>query len=178
MSKSSKKHILICGERNAGKTTLIEKLIKELDVPVYGFFTRKFKADKEGSYSIHIFSPAETEFKKTAANHVGGSDGRQCRANISAFDNLGVELLRQRPGIVVMDELGVLETGSSRFCNSVLEHLDVDGHVIATIKAKYGVEFLDKVRSHPKAELYNITVENRDSLYNELLPIIRSWNTE
>lgn len=170
-----KQHILICGERHAGKSTLIEKLMKELDVSVYGFFTRMFPDGDEGQYSIHIFSVTDTEQIRTDANHVGNSNGRQNKANIAGFDICGVELLEPRPGIVIMDELGVLETGSEKFCASVLEHLDSNEHVIAAVKAKNS-DFLNKVRNHPKAQCYEITVENRDELYKLLLPVVRSWN--
>ena len=156
-----KRHILICGERRAGKSTLIEKLIKELDKPVYGFFTRMFEPNAQGFYPIYMYSPTDTAREKTIHNHVGDCNGHQRSINISVFD-----------------ELGFMETGSPEFCESVLRHLDGDEHVIATVKARYDVEFLDKIRSHPKAQVYEITPANRDALYEELLPIVRSWNKE
>ena len=173
-----KRHILICGERRAGKSTLIEKLIKELDKPVYGFFTRMFEPNAQGFYPIYMYSPTDTAREKTIINHVGDCNGHQRSINISVFDELGVELLKKREGIVAMDELGFMETGSPEFCESVLRHLDGDEHVIATVKARYDVEFLDRVRSHPKAQVYEITPENRDAMYEELLPIVSSWNKE
>ena len=76
-----------------------------------------------------------------------------------------------------MDELGIMESASPKFCEAVLNHLDGDEHVIATVKEK-NANLLNKVRNHPKAQCYEITVENRDELYEILLPVIRSWNKE
>ena len=173
-----KRHILICGERRVGKSTLMEKLLRELDGPVYGFFTRMYELNENGRYPIYMFSPADTERLKVERNYVGDCNGHERSINISVFDELGVELLKKRDGVVAMDELGFMETGSPAFCESVLRHLDGDGHVIATVKARYDVDFLDKVRSHPNAQLYEITEENRDELCEALLPIVRSWNNE
>lgn len=172
-----KKHILICGERAVGKSTLVEKLVKHLNAPVYGFFTRMFEADESGYCPLHMFSPADTQRRRTEENHVADCNGAKPLVNTAVFDNLGMELLKKRCGVLVMDELGVMENGSPAFCEAVLHHLDGDDPIIATVKAKKS-DFLDKVRSHPKAELYYITEENRDSLYEQLLPVIQGWNNE
>lgn len=172
-----KKHILICGERAVGKSTLVEKLVKHLNVPVYGFYTRMFEANDSGYCPLHMFSPADTLCRRTDENHVADCNGAKPLVNTAVFDNLGMELLKKRCGVLVMDELGVMENGSPAFREAVLHHLDGDDPIIATVKAKKS-DFLDKVRSHPKAELYYITEENRDSLYEQLLPVIQGWNNE
>ena len=33
-------HILLCGERQVGKSTMIRRLLQENRLPVYGFMTR------------------------------------------------------------------------------------------------------------------------------------------
>lgn len=173
-----KRHILICGERCVGKSTMIEKLINEIDKPVYGFFTRMYEPNEKGFYPIYMFSPTDTVREKTDKNYVADCNGHQRSVNVAVFDDLGLELLKKQEGILVMDELGFMETGSPAFCESVLNHLDGDDHVIATVKARFDVDFLDKVRNHPKALVCEITPENRDEVYEQLLPIVRSWNRE
>lgn len=76
-------------------------------------------------------------------------------------------------GIIVMDELDFMESGSPAFCQAVMERLDGNIPVLATVKAGgVDVEFLGRVRSHPKAELYMLCPERLDELYNTLLPVI------
>ena len=76
----------------------------------------------------------------------------------------------------MMDELGFMESKAEAFTQAVIHALDVDIPVIAAVKARFDVPFLNEVRAHPKTRLYMITTENRDALFSELLPIIQSWN--
>ncbi len=49
--------------------------------------------------------------------------------------------------------------------------------MLATVRAgDLGSSFLDRVRTHPKAELYNVSPERADDLYNRLYPIVEGWN--
>ena len=92
--------------------------------------------------------------------------------------SLGVRLLEAKPdGILVMDELGFMEAEAKAFCEAVLRCLDGDIPVLATVRAgDLGSSFLDRVRTHPKAELYNVSPERADDLYNRLYPIVEGWN--
>ena len=74
-----------------------------------------------------------------------------------------------------MDELGFMEAKAEAFTRAVLETLDGDIPVIAAVKARFDIPFLDAVRAHPKGKLSMITKENRDQLYEELLPVIQRW---
>lgn len=187
-----KRHIVISGLRGAGKTTLIEKLLKEIQVPVTGFFTRSMPKDERGFHAIYIFRPDDQLREKSPANHIGDCDTRNRTINLEVFETVGVEYLQEgqidasaderasqsAQGIIVMDELGFMETGATAFCDTVLSCFDGDQRVLATLKASHHTDFLNAVRHHPKAEVFEITPENRDELYEELLPIIRHWNDE
>lgn len=173
------KHILICGERHSGKTYLTERLLGECRVPLYGFMTKIMVNREDGYHEIYMFPAGDSAKVMTEENHVGNCNTRQRTVNLRVFDTLGVKLLNEAKtdGIIVMDELGFMEAGSPGFCRAVLERLDGDIPVLATVKAGgMDVEFLKKVRNHPNAELYMVNPENRDELYKTLLPVIRKWN--
>ena len=74
-----------------------------------------------------------------------------------------------------MDELGFMEAKAETFTRAVLETLDADIPVLAAIKARFDIPFLDMVRTHPNGKLFMITKDNRDQLYEELLPLIKRW---
>jgi nucleoside-triphosphatase len=179
-----KRHIVISGQRGVGKSTLIEKLLREIEVPVRGFFTRSMPRNEEGFHSIYIFRPTDRERKMSRANHIGDCDGRNRTINLDVFETVGVEFLREgfhdttTSSVIAMDELGFMETEARTFCETALSCFDGDRHVLATIKAHHRTEFLDAVRSHPKTEVFDITVENRDELYERLRTRILRWNEE
>lgn len=170
------KHILICGERGVGKSTLIERLLNKNMLPVYGYFTRTTPRRADGFHSIYIYPAGSPDRSMSENNHIGDCNSRERTVNADVFTTLGVEYLRrEQGGIVVMDELGFMETASPKFCAAVMDCFDGDTPVLASCKARYDVEFLNRVRAHPKTRVYDITKENRDELYDELLPIICSW---
>ena len=58
---------------------------------------------------------------------------------------------------------------------AVMKALDGDVPVVAAVKSRFDIPFLDAVRAHPNTILYMITIENRDDLLSELLQIVRNW---
>ena len=180
-----KRHIVISGHRGVGKSTLIEKLLREVEAPVKGFFTRSTPRDERGYHSIYIFRPTDQERNMSRANHIGDCNGRDRTINLDVFETLGVDYLREgidddvvSAPIITMDELGFMETEAATFCAAAMSCFNSDRHVLASIKASPRTDFLDSVRSHPNVEVFDITVENRDELYERLRPVIYLWNEE
>ena len=89
------------------------------------------------------------------------------------FDTLGATYINEaRPdGIIVMDELGFMERDALLFQKAVLDALNGDIQVIAAVKARRDVEFLNRVRNSEKADVYDITESNREALYNKLVKL-------
>ena len=172
-----KKHILICGERGVGKSTLIEKLLSASSRPRYGFITKMRPADETGFHPIYIHPAGQpvAERAYTETNCIGICDSRTHRVNLDAFNTLGVRYIRDaRPdGILVMDELGFFEAKADDFTAAVLTALAGDIPIVAAVKSRTDIPFLNAVRAAPKAEVFHITPENRDELYEKLLPRVR-----
>lgn len=171
-----KKHILICGPRGVGKSTLIEKLLAQCTVPTGGFFTRATPRDARGFHSIYIHPAGTQSLTRSEDNYIGNCNGADRTVYPEVFTRLGVPMLQEKESrILFMDELGFMEVASDPFCRAVMACLDGDIPVIAAVK-EYDIDFLNQIRSHPKAEVYRISKENRDALYQQLLPIIQCWN--
>ena len=175
---AEKRHILISGDRGVGKSTLIERLLAHCPRPRYGFVTRMEPAGADGFRPIYIHpanqAPAQWVFTK--GNCIGTCDSRTHRPNLDAFNVLGVRYIEEaKPdGIIVMDELGFFEAKAEAFTAAVLHALAGDVPVIAAVKSRTDVPFLNAVRAASKAEVFYITPENRDELYEKLLPRIRA----
>ena len=142
------RHLLICGERGVGKSTLIRRLLEHSTREVGGFVTKRLPCDSRSS----IRHP-------------------------EVFDGLGAQLIESAPegGIILMDELGFLENDAKVFQSAVLCALDGDMPVLAAVKPK-DTPFLRAVRGHENAELVFIDEQNRDALLEKLLPHILRWN--
>lgn len=169
--RNEMKHILITGERGTGKSSLISRLAALSDRPLTGFRTRRMPEDADGLYPVNIYP---------AAGGAGVCVGR-CRQKMietfpEVFDTAGCEYLKCVPGgLVLMDELGLLESGALRFQRAVFDALDGELPVLAAVKARRS-PFLDAVRAHPGAIVFELTVDTREALFEELRPIVESWN--
>ncbi len=177
-----KRHILICGDVGVGKSTLIQKLLHTVDLPIYGFITKRLPSGENGFHPIYIHPAGEPENarRRTAENLIGTCNGRIHDIHLETFNTVGAELLRtaKPDGCIVMDELGFMEAKADVFTQAVFDALDGDIPILAAVKSRTDIPFLEKVRNHPNASVYQITVENRDSLCDMLLPVVKSWATQ
>ena len=175
---TEKRHILICGERGVGKSTLIEKLLAASSRPRYGFITKMRPAGPDGFHPTYIHPAGQPVEERvyTDGNCIGTCDSRTHRPNLDAFNVLRVRYIEEaKPdGIIVMDELGSFEAKAEAFTAAVLHALTGDVPVIAAVKSRTDVPFLNAVRAASRAEVFYITPENRDELYEKLLPRIRT----
>jgi nucleoside-triphosphatase len=173
------KHILLSGRRNSGKTALFNRLLARCRMPVYGFLTGITETDPQGWHQVHMLPADGSPGEPTGENFVCRCNTRQREVNLRVFETLGVRLLdAARPdGILVMDELGFIEADAPTFCDRVFRRLDGDIPILATVRdATLECEFLDRVRAHPRAALYNVTPDGAEALYEQLLPVVEGWN--
>jgi nucleoside-triphosphatase THEP1 len=150
-------HILIIGSNGVGKSTLLRRLLENVPLPLYGFLTEKEAPARVGAAEhvyIHRISGKRTY---TQHNFVGTCSNHHSTRFPAAFDRAVPHLCGIPAGsIVLMDELGVMESDARGFCAAVLECLDGDSLVIAA------------VRAHPKTRCFFITPENGDALFLEV----------
>ncbi len=166
------RHILITGNVGVGKSTLIRRLLAALDKPVYGFITLKMAEPGAENWPFYIFPAAQPVSERSCSNaNLLGIRGAVKEHHPEIFDSVGTNLIRSaKPdGVILMDELGFMESGAAEFQNAVLEALSGDIPVIASVKNKPGVDFLDKIRSSPNSVIYTVTKENRDALFDEII---------
>ncbi len=177
------KKILIGGEKKAGKTFLVQRLVRLLPGNIKGYYTLADKADENtGVFKIYMYPASETveNRKQTEENCIGSSDGKKRKINKATFENLGVSLLSEvdKDDVVVMDEVGFFESEVKPFTDKVCEIIESKNYVIATIKEKYDNEYINKVRNYKEREdaiFVHVTDENREEVFAELEKIVKTW---
>lgn len=168
-------HTLIVGERGVGKSTLIRRVLAEVDRPLFGFETKKETAlatEEKGS-PVYIYD-AGKEHTHAEENLLGWCKNKRFGTLTESFDRYAPKLREPVPAgsIILLDELGFMESSSEAFCSAVLALLDGDVPVIAAVKCK-DTPFLQAVRSHPNAKCFWIDEQNRDALFDEVLPFVK-----
>ena len=164
-------HALIVGDRGVGKSTLIRRVLNELNRAVFGFETKKEEAleDPIRGCPIYIYDAGKPHCQ-TAENFLGYHANPDFDAFTAAFDRYAPKLMEAVPeyAVIELDEIGFLEAKSENFCRALLHLMDGDRPVIAAVKDRE-TDFLNRIREHPKARCFTITPENRDVLYEEVL---------
>lgn len=171
-------HALIVGAQGVGKSTLIQKVLRELALPVSGYETKKEDglADPALGTPIYIY-PAGTEHVQAPERLLGY---RACKNPVTfteAFDRFAERLNSETDaGIVVLDEIGFMESGAESFRAAILKKLDGDVPVIAAVK-NVDTPFLCQVREHPNCRCFHINEENRDALFPQVLAFLQEQIT-
>ena len=174
-----KPHIVLCAPKKTGKTTLIRRIIQEAaapaigsPMPVYGFQTMRFSGS-DGINRIYIF-PADREQPDIAARearYIGSTRDGVRDICTETFDIFGTSLIQSaRPGgLLIMDEIGHMEKDAHRFLQTIFEALDGGIPVLASVRyTTTPIDYLERIKHHPRVRLYMLTGENRDSVYEEI----------
>lgn len=164
-------HVLITGPRGAGKSTLIRRATSELALPVVGFETKKddTQADEQLGIPVYISLPGAADRRL-----VGYGGNGHSHIYTEVFDRFAAQLPTSVPSghLIIMDEIGTMESNSQAFCEAIMTLLGGNTPVIAAVKEKDST-FLRAVKEHPNCKLFHISEENRDELYGEILQFLK-----
>ena len=169
-------HTLIVGAKHVGKSTLIQKVVRELNCTVSGFETKKEPDPASGASGIPLYIyPAGKPHQQEKDNLLGFCTLSHPKVIDGAFDRAAHLICEAETtgDLIVMDEIGFLETSSEAFCAEILKRLDGQKPVIAAVRQSDN-PFLQAIRNHPNCRCFFITEENRDALFPIVLQFIRA----
>lgn len=188
-TNTPKPHIVLCAPKKTGKTTLIERIMQETKapaaeppIPVYGFQTKRF-ACADGIKRIYMFPAglSQNDEGSPDARYLGSTCGRVRDVCTATFETYGTALIRSaRPGgLIIMDEIGHMEKDARLFLQAIFDALDGDIPVLASVRYTDGsIDYLERIKNHPRVQLYMLTDENRDAVYAEIRNAIFSDRKE
>lgn len=147
--------IFLTGERQIGKSTVIKKVLSQLDpgISTGGFFT---VAGEKDVLIFDVSDPADPG-TKVGERKIGGIT--------EAFDTRGVEILKNAEGkdLIIMDELGWMEQNAALFLCELRKILGSGADVLGVIRANCSSPTCRAVMNTEDSEIIYITGENRDS---------------
>jgi nucleoside-triphosphatase len=169
-----KKNILLTGIPGSGKTTLIRKLsevFKEFNPT--GFYTADIT--EEGVQAGLLIASLYGDSRILA--HVGLKSKYgvgKFRVDVKGFDTMLDNIFSKdkKTGLYFVDEIGKIECLSRKFCKLVIELLNAEKPVIASISDK-GTGIISEIKKRNDVKLHEITLENHDLKVKELTMEIR-----
>ena len=184
------KNILITGRPGIGKTTIIKKIADRLSPDAGGFYTEEIREGKgrvgfsvrdlDGREGILSHLPTLTAVRQAAGQ---AKDIRSnCRVgkyyvDVKGFEKVAIPALRgalKEKRFIVVDEIGPMEEYSREFRSFLEECLNSKKCVIATIKEK-GSSFVQGIRDREDSTIFNVSMDNRDMISEEILSKILKW---
>lgn len=167
-------HLFLYGNSGVGKSTLIREVFSELGVAPAGFFSRKMPGEREGAFRLNL-NPAMAADYSAASVVAEFSPESGWNVDAEKFDRLGLAALREIPagGVVLLDELGMLERGAHAFRARVLSILsELPCRAVGVIKEK-GDGFLESLKALPQMRVLEMTADNRDEIKAALTEHLR-----
>jgi len=163
-------HIFLQGPRNTGKTTVIMKTLDLLSpqrpLVLGGFFTWN-----GGRGDPHVYMRPARSGKGDEVCRLASYDAAKggLTANTMAFDEYGSRLLAESKGadLIIMDELGFLESGAAVFRRAVMGAL-AGGVPVFGVMRLGGVPWHEAIKRHPSVTVFDVSEKNRNALPQEL----------
>ena len=169
-------HILLCGRRRSGRSAMIRRLLEGISAPVFGYETRTLGTRPDGYHEIYLYPYGQEESPRREENHAADYNSRDRVIRPAVFDGPGVACLNARKdGILVMDEIGFLESEAEEFCKTVLRKLDGELPIQAAVREGMETDILLRVKAHPSARVIRMEPERFDEIYEELAPVVSRW---
>lgn len=168
-------HIFLTGAVQVGKSTIIEKTVSALSVPVGGFRSGYGPDRSAHDRWLYLWDASGPPIYDEAHGVVRFTDSRP-EVQLDRFNTLGVETLRQarRRGVslILMDECGRFEGQAAAFHAEIFATLNGNIPVLGVVRQGFH-GWLDTIRSHPKVTLLAVTPDNRDILPDQIAALLR-----
>lgn len=168
-------HTLVIGSNKTDRAGFIDRLLTGCGpyLRLYGYRSVKETADETGNAPIYLY-PASGGHRQTQDNLLGWCKNQHSTANLEAFDRNAFLIELARPdGLLVMDEIGPMESRAPRFRAAVLAAMERTTPILASVR-DIEIPFLETVRTHPNARCFYLTCKNGEELFPQVLAHLRA----
>ncbi len=156
--ESGKQHLLITGNKQSGKTTVLNEILKD-ESSFGGIITYAIRDDKHAPKCVVLCDIIDPDINGIIAER--DEVGTSLLPLPDTFDNLGVDILNKciqsSARLIVIDEIGFLENNALHYQNELIKCFDKK--VIATIRKELTV-FTEKLTQ--RQDVYFVDIDNID----------------
>jgi nucleoside-triphosphatase THEP1 len=157
-------NLLVAGPPRCGKSTLIERLIKQLEGPLTGFFTREIREKgKRVGFKIVTLDGLEgvLAHERIKSPVRIGKYG----VDLQELEKIAVPAIQPTTldQVVIIDEIGKMECFSQLFQKQLTAVLESRNIVLGSIALK-GTSFIERIKARNDVRIFQVTDENRDEL--------------
>ena len=169
-----KRVLLLTGNSGVGKTTVLIKIVNSLKaegISVGGMISREAR---EGNLRVGFEIINLTNNRRGWLAHVTQRTGPKIgkyHVNLEDLENIGAKAISEaveKCGAVAIDEIGPMELFSQKFKQAVTKALESKKLVLAVVHAKARDQLINEVKRREDAEVFTVTLANRDILSEEL----------
>lgn len=167
-------NLFLTGKVGIGKSTVLKEVLKRINLPIGGYVTERIINGHIRTYTIKSLYDGVEKFTIARVNQKDGSK----KVFIDSFDTGILSILNKSlkdKDVIVLDELGFMEDDIDIFTSKIYELLDSEKIILGILK-KHDCKFLNNIRARDDVIIVEITKENRDSILNKVLDIMRSFN--
>lgn len=165
------KNIFITGEKGIGKSSLLEKIIKNIDCSIGGFIQEKVFTEERTSFNVISLYDSKNSYT------IGFYDRKKSVLNsdISIFNDISQDVLLKSlcdRDLIILDELGFIEENAELFKDTIFKILNSDKPVLGVLKECNG-NFIRKIKMREDLQVIRINENNRNSMEAEILQILQ-----
>jgi nucleoside-triphosphatase len=162
--------LLLTGAPGVGKTTVLVKTVAALKakgITVGGMISQEAR---EGSTRVGFEIVDLTNGKRGWLAHVNQQTGPQVgkyRVNLKDLEEIGTKAITEateKVDVIAIDEIGPIELYLQKFKQAVKQALESKKLVLAVVHSKAQDPLITQAKEREDAEIFSVTISNRDSL--------------
>ncbi|HMK82466.1 MAG TPA: NTPase [Candidatus Bathyarchaeia archaeon] len=169
--------IFLTGEPGVGKTTLIRKVVQELQsrgIIVGGMTSSEIRegGSRIGFQVEDISSHEVGELAKLGQTFQGAPMVGRYRVNLDDVERVGVVAIRHAlkvANVIIVDEIGPMELKSSQFVLAVEDVLASSKNFLGTLHKRASHPLIKVIRTNSSYKIIELTPANRNMIQSEVI---------
>jgi len=173
--RAVKRLFFVTGRPGIGKTTVLlnaANALRDKGYSVGGMLSREVR-EKGARVGFEIIDFATGQRGWLAhVNQPAGPQVSKYRVNLNDLEQIGVKAIQNAikdADVVIVDEIGPMELFSPAFKQVIRDVVDSHKLVLGVIHHSARDPIIDSIRRRNDAEVFEVTMENRQRLHNLLI---------